>query len=86
MSTTVGMEKFQCETCCSCGVKFYMPVAIYEVARVRCEEFQFWCPNGHRQHYIRQAEGEDDDPDPGEDIPVEEGGEVVQFPVLKVVA
>lgn len=83
--TKIELESYHCEECCECGVKFYMPLAIYEVARVRCEEFSFWCPNGHRQHYIRQ-ESSEDDPDPGEDIPTGEDGEVVQFPRLKVVA
>lgn len=87
MRTEVALEGYAAETCCDCGIKYFVPLPLQQVALIRCEEFRFWCPNGHPQSYRRNAkDGSDDDPDPGEDITPDEDGEVVQFPVLKVVA
>lgn len=64
-------ENYHCETCYKCGVKFWMPLALHETALIRREEFDFWCPNGHGQHFNTTEDDED-----------EPRGEVVTFPVI----
>jgi hypothetical protein len=73
MTATIIHEEYHCETCHLCKVKFWVPLAIHQTALIRCQEFMFWCPNGHRQHYVRRSD-EDDEED--------EGGEVISFPVI----
>ena len=40
------------ETCCKCGTRFAMAPEVYHTAKARREEFSFYCPNGHAQHYV----------------------------------
>lgn len=47
------------ETCCRCKTVFWMSDDIYRIALERRERFQFYCPNGHEQHYVAgQSEAE----------------------------
>lgn len=53
-----GYTQLVTETCCNCGVMFAMPEALQERAlRQRgpggC---QFYCPNGHPQHYTGKTD------------------------------
>jgi hypothetical protein len=73
--TEVIDEEYHCEVCCKCGVKWWMPLALHEVALIRREEFTIWCPNGHAQFY--RTPEEDDDPDGEEDA------EIVTFPIIQ---
>ena len=45
--------KFVVEECCACGVAFAMPRGLYN--RRYEDHKDFWCPNGHRQHYVGQT-------------------------------
>lgn len=47
------MLKFVTETCCNCGIVF----AITEERHERLVETKenFYCPNGHSQHYLGQS-------------------------------
>ena|SRR3972149_18081 len=38
------------EECCKCGVIFAMPASTLQNLKERGGDF--WCPNGHPQHYI----------------------------------
>ncbi len=40
------------ETCCQCKTVFWMSDDVYRIARERRERFEFYCPNGHPQHYV----------------------------------
>lgn len=40
------------ETCCECKTPFMMSDEVHAVALNRREKFQFYCPNGHNQHYV----------------------------------
>ncbi len=42
------------ETCCNCGILFAMPAEIRQ-RRLR-EGGDFYCPNGHGQHYTKTTE------------------------------
>lgn len=39
------------ETCCKCGCRFGMADSIHAAALQRREQYTFFCPNGHGQHY-----------------------------------
>lgn len=80
MTSQIIEESYHATTCYKCGVKFWLPTAIHETALIRCDEFTFWCPNGHGQHFVRQEE--EDDPDPGEEVPDEQEAEIVRFPIV----
>ena len=41
------------ETCCQCKTQFCITDDFRKVAMERCETFQFYCPHGHPQHYVR---------------------------------
>lgn len=43
------------ETCCNCGITFAMPQDFMARAR-RDHDLWFYCPQGHRQHYIGETE------------------------------
>ena len=53
-----GYTQLVTETCCSCGVMFAMPEALQERAlRDRGSNGrQFYCPNGHGQHYTGKTD------------------------------
>lgn len=44
------------ETCISCGVHFAVPIKYMEERKG--DHKSFCCPNGHRQYYPQQTEGE----------------------------
>lgn len=50
---TVVMSKFEC---CHCGVTFAMPQKLEHERRKDHENF--YCPNGHRQHFTQESEAE----------------------------
>lgn len=55
MSNTIEIEvSFYIETCCNCGVAFGMPVEMQK--RLKREGGNFYCPNGHPQHYTETDE------------------------------
>lgn len=41
------------ETCCKCKTVFAMTRDFYTIAVQRAEQFEFYCPHGHPQHYVR---------------------------------
>jgi hypothetical protein len=49
------MTDFAEETCCTCGVVFGMPKALWKTCRN--EKQTFYCPNGHGQSY-KQSEAD----------------------------
>lgn len=49
MSTTLGIE-----VCCNCGMTFAMPSDFQ--ARMRRTRSDFYCPAGHKQHYLAEPE------------------------------
>lgn len=49
MITEFVFLKFQQIICCTCSVRFYTPVELYE--RRKETGNTFWCPNGHEQHF-----------------------------------
>lgn len=67
-ASEVGDESYQCQLCAVCSVKFWIPASLHEVAKMRGDDFEFWCPNGHGLFIAR-----------GE----EPSGEVVKFQVIK---
>ena len=50
---TVVMSKFEC---CRCGVCFAIPQKLENERRKDHQEF--YCPNGHRQHFSQESEAE----------------------------
>jgi hypothetical protein len=42
------------ETCCACGIAFWMESKFQQ--RLREEKRSFYCPNGHGQHYLGEAD------------------------------
>src|SRR5688572_24536546 len=44
------------ETCITCGIEFGMPVEY--VQQRKKEKSNYFCPNGHQQHYISKTEAE----------------------------
>jgi hypothetical protein len=47
-----GLGFLWIETCCNCGTVFAMSEHVHATALNRREKFQFYCPNGHEQHYV----------------------------------
>ena len=47
---------FEEETCLTCGCIFYIPTKLQK--HLRETKRDFYCPNGHMQHYVVQTEGE----------------------------
>jgi len=48
---------FESETCYSCGVVFAM-TADFRRQRLAHHDLNFFCPNGHQQHYIGETEAD----------------------------
>lgn len=48
---------FTMETCCNCGIPFFMPTYHYKRLLANKGE-SFYCPNGHGQHYTGKTEVE----------------------------
>lgn len=55
MTTFVGLS-FEIVECCACGVKFGMPTSLDK--KLRENRRDFYCPNGHKQHYVAETEAE----------------------------
>lgn len=49
MTTFTGIETFEIERCCKCGVAFAMTTDFQR--RRRNDHGLFCCPSGHQQHY-----------------------------------
>jgi len=49
---STGLGQLWIETCCNCGTVFAMSDHVHTTALNRREKFQFYCPNGHEQHYV----------------------------------
>lgn len=47
------MTQWRTEICCKCNAYFAITTELYNIARERCEQMQFYCPHGHPQHYVR---------------------------------
>jgi hypothetical protein len=45
-------------TCYKCGVLFAMPKELNDEALRRTHEREFYCPNGHGQHYLGKSDRE----------------------------
>jgi hypothetical protein len=43
------------ETCCNCGVAFGIPSDLHRRLQNDPDKW-FYCPNGHRQHYLKSRE------------------------------
>ena len=56
-NTTVETIKFTMETCCDCGIPFFMPTYHYE-RLIKNKGELFYCPNGHGQHYTGKTEAQ----------------------------
>lgn len=54
MSAFSNNEWFEVEQCCNCGMSFAM-TADFKRRRLKDRE-SFYCPSGHRQHYIGKTE------------------------------
>lgn len=56
-NTTTELIDFTLETCCRCGIPFFMPT--YHFKRLLANKGEsFYCPNGHGQHYTGKTEAE----------------------------
>lgn len=56
MSTLTNVTTFEIVTCCKCSVQFAMPT---ELQRRRLDDRgDFYCPNGHSQHYTGKSEAQ----------------------------
>jgi hypothetical protein len=53
-----GYTQLVTQTCCDCGVMFAMPEALRERALQHRGPagHQFYCPNGHAQHYLGKTD------------------------------
>lgn len=44
------------EICCNCHMVFWMPHSFYRQCSEQRPHKEFWCPAGHRQHYIGESD------------------------------
>ena len=57
--TVTASIQFHTETCCSCGVMFAMTQEFYaERQRNSGPNNPFYCPNGHKQHYVGESDAQ----------------------------
>jgi hypothetical protein len=56
MSTITFTSTLSTEICCSCGVHFAIPELLQK--KLRETHNNFFCPNGHPQHYTGKSEAE----------------------------
>lgn len=56
MTTLNLTEQLVTEHCISCGVHFAVPIS-YQQQRV-ADQRNYWCPNGHQQHYTGKTEAQ----------------------------
>lgn len=54
---TEGLVTIVLETCYKCGVPFGLEKG-YLAQRLKDHSLEFYCPNGHSQHYIGETEAE----------------------------
>lgn len=47
---------FHVEECCACGVVFAMTQEFYNARWAEKERGEFYCPNGHSQHYVGKSD------------------------------
>jgi len=52
MDPKTNDEEYVQMECSKCQIKFWIPKALDDVAKIREAELNFYCPNGHGQHYI----------------------------------
>lgn len=57
MATMTYTGTLVVQECCNCGIWFAIPHGLNERA-LRDHSVSFWCPLGHRQHYIGKTEAE----------------------------
>lgn len=55
-NTVTESVDFMLETCCSCGIPFFMPTYFYRHKLATKERFH--CPNGHGMSYTGKTEAE----------------------------
>jgi len=51
-------DPLEAETCCKCGIRFAMPRTLRQLFLANSRK-NFFCPNGHQQHYTRQKSESD---------------------------
>jgi hypothetical protein len=56
MGRFVDNTEFVTEECCSCGVAFAMTADLFR--RRKSDHKDFYCPNGHGQHYTGKTEAQ----------------------------
>lgn len=56
-ANTSNQIDFVLETCCSCGIPFFMPT-YYRKQKLENPGSLFYCPNGHGQQYTGTSEAE----------------------------
>ncbi len=52
------VNQLESVTCFQCGVVFAMPAGLRKTLLERREKQNFWCPNGHEQHYIGETDAQ----------------------------
>jgi septal ring factor EnvC (AmiA/AmiB activator) len=53
-ATFAGYTTLYAQTCCNCGVLFAIPELMDD--QRRRDHQNFWCPNGHSQHYTGETD------------------------------
>jgi hypothetical protein len=76
MTTVVIIDEIQC---CDCGVYFGIEHGHNRRLLAAGPERTFYCPNGCAQHYIEKCVDGGDDPDPGEEAPVDANNKVIDL-------
>lgn len=56
-NTTTEAIDFVLETCCSCGIPFFMP-NYFKKQKLANKGEMFYCPNGHGQYYSGKSEAD----------------------------
>lgn len=51
MAQSIFMTDLVKESCCNCGITFAFPADFYSQCKDDVNKW-FFCPNGHKQHYI----------------------------------
>jgi hypothetical protein len=54
--TITAEVKLETEECCNCGVIFAIPADLRAILQRKREQRNFYCPNGHAQHYLGERE------------------------------
>lgn len=56
MPTITVIKNYVEEECISCGCVFFLPNNLYR--QKKCDKTNFYCPNGHGQHYSKSTADE----------------------------